>query len=185
MKLIGCRDIKEAYRRKGRKPPVKNERKFFTSKAYLADKVFKLILLPAVILAIFISQRENKWFSNVQLNQCGDAITNSYFESYAQKISGIVILYFWCPKLYLEIVSIYIALLFIWLALLGLDFLYALYLLFKTKIGFGKFFESKIHRDEEKVVIISEDELRGLRKGKDIMRDSQTKIAPEPEPSDD
>lgn len=156
-------DIKEAYRRKGRKPPVKNQRKFFTSKSYLADKVFKLILLPAVVLAIFISQRENKWFTNVQSSQCGDDITNSYFQTYASKIN--------------EIFSIYIALLFIWLALLGLDFLYALYLLFKTKIGFGKFFESKIHRDEEKIVIISEDELRGLRKGKDL-KDSQSKIAP-------
>lgn len=94
LKLIGYRDIKEAYKRKGRKPPVKNERKFFTTRAYLADKVFKLILLPAIVLAIFISQRENKWFGNVQLSECGDDITNSYFQTYTQKLNGIDIYYF-------------------------------------------------------------------------------------------
>lgn len=163
-KRIREEDIKEAYKRKGRKAPEKNQQKFFTSKAYLADKVFKLILLPAVILAIFIAQRENKWFTNARSNQCGDDYTNGYFVTYTDKLN--------------EIFSLYIALLFVWLGLLGLDLLYALYLVIKTKIGFGKFFESKIHRDEEKVVIISEDELRGLKAGKE-MRESHSRIVPE------
>jgi len=130
-------------------PPKKNYKGFFTTPAYLTDKVFKLLIFPVVILAIFFTQRENKWFSNVQLNQCGDDVTNSYFSTYSHRLE--------------EIQGIYIALIFIWLVILGADLAYAIYLILKANIALSRFFESKIRRDEEKIVIISEDELRGLK----------------------
>jgi len=52
---------------------------------------------------------------------------------------------------------------FIWLLVLGADLAYAIYLILKANISLSRFFESKIHRDEEKIIIISEDELRGLK----------------------
>lgn len=52
---------------------------------------------------------------------------------------------------------------FIWLLMLGADFVYAIYLILKANISLSRFFESKIRRDEEKIIIISEDELRGLK----------------------
>lgn len=78
--------MKKVYQKKNKEYPKKNYKKFFTTPSYLTDKVFKLIIFPVAILAIFFTQREKKWFVNAQLNQCGDSVTNSYFDSYASKL---------------------------------------------------------------------------------------------------
>ncbi len=78
----------------------------------------------------------------------------------------------------IEIQNIYIALIFIWLIVLGADFAYAMFLLLKTNISLKKFFESKIRRDEEKIIIISEDELRGLKSLDQSREKPRSKIFP-------
>ena len=44
------------------------------------------------------------------------------------------------------------------------DLVYAIYLVLKSNIAITKFFTSKIHRKEEKIILISEEEMRGLNK---------------------
>ena len=77
--------------KKSKTPPQQDFKRFITSPSYLTDKVFKLLLLPVAFLAIFFTEREKKWFLNAQLNNCGDSTTNSYFQTYAHKLDGIVL----------------------------------------------------------------------------------------------
>jgi len=142
--------VKKMYQKKNKEYPKKNFKKFFTTPSYLTDKVFKLIIFPVAILAIFFTQREKKWFVNAQLNQCGDEVTNSYFDTYASKLDSVQ--------------SIFTALVFFWLIMLLADVVYAIYLVLKSNIAIAKFFTSKIHRKEEKIILISEEEMRGLNK---------------------
>ena len=61
--------------------------------------------------------------------------------------------------------------------MLGADFIYAIYRLLKSNVSISKFFESKIRKEEENVVIVNEDELRGLKSTNKSMEHT-SKIAP-------
>lgn len=76
--------------------------------------------------------------------------------------------------------AVYIALIFIWAIALAADLAYAMFLVLKSNIAIWKFFESKIRKDEEKIVIVTEDELRGLNISSTSTSrpDSRSKVMP-------
>jgi len=65
---------------------------------------------------------------------------------------------------FLAVQAIFTALVFFWLIMLLCDLVYAIYLILKSNVVISKFFTSKIHRKEEKILFISEEEMRGLNK---------------------